>query len=285
MNSLSKHFVKLDTYFFKGWYICAELCLAYIYPKRKMKILFSKKNEVMERGIKRTFQFLPHTLTFGEINPQTIAEHDLVIPLLIEDVSYLNEVRHLIKDNLIPIPNAECIELCDDKCIFAQKMIENNFGDYIPQINGDLPYPFFLKKKIDCGGENSFLVENHEQERALLDKINSDEYFRQKFVSGTSEYSTHIFFDKHRIVRSITLEYIFEKNGSISGKDKKFGVKMHKNCPHLDLFTSILNSIGYEGICCFNYKVIDNHPWIFEINPRFGGNLALYFFSFMRSLN
>jgi hypothetical protein len=286
MASLLKRLVKLNTYVYKTGYTFVELCLAYLYPKKEMRILFSKKNDFMERDIRKTLHYLPHTLTFGEINEQSIAENDLIIPLLIEDVLYLDQVRHLIKDNPIPIPSKESVLLCDDKFIFAQKMTEFGYGDYIPQINGDLPYPFFLKKKIDCGGENSFLVENHEQELDILKNIsNLDDYFRQKFVSGTSEYSTHIYFNHQRIVRSITLEYMFEKDGSISGKDEKFGVKMHHSCPYLDLFTNILNSMNYEGICCFNYKVIDKKPNIFEINPRFGGNLALYFFSFIRSLD
>lgn len=284
MNNLSKYLVKLDSYFYKTGYIFCELCLAYIYPKRKMKILFSKK-ETLEKKISFAFRFLPHTVTFADINPETIAAHDLVIPLHIEDIFYLNEVRHLVKDNAIPIPSNECVRLCDDKYIFGQKMIENNFGDYIPQINGELPYPFFFKKKIDISGQHSYLVENREQELELLNSVNSDDYFRQKFVSGKSEYSTHLLFDKQRIVRSITLEYIFLKDGAISGKDNQFAIKMVDGRPYLDLFTAILNSIGYEGICCFNYKLVDNRPCIFEINPRFGGNLSLYFFSFLRSLN
>ncbi len=283
MNDLSKWLVKLDTYFFKTWYMFSELCLARFCTKKKLKILFSKK-EVWEPRIRLAFRYLPHTLTFGELNPQTIAEHDLVVPLLIEDILYLNEVRHLIKDNPIPIPSTESVQLCDDKCVFAQKMIENNFGDYIPQINGDLSYPLFFKKKRDMGGENAYFIENREQELTLLNTVNSDDYFRQEFISGTSEYATHIFFDKQRIVRSITLEYIFEKEGAVGSKDKMFGIKMHRGCPYIDLFTAILNSIGYEGICCIDYKVINNRPCIFEINPRFGGNLSLYFFSFIRSL-
>ncbi len=267
-------------------YMFCELCLAYVYPKPKMKILFSNKEALeKENKIRLAFRFLPHTVTFAELSPQTIAEHDLVIPLNIKDVFYLNEVRHLIKNNAIPVPSTECVKICDDKYIFGQKMVENNFGDYIPQINGDLPYPFFFKKKIDVSGSHSYLVENEEQYLSLVNSVNSDEYFRQKFVSGKSEFSTHIFFNKQRIVRSVTLEYIFLKDGAISGKDEQFAIKMLSSSPYLDLFTAILNSIGYEGICCFNYKVIDNRPCIFEINPRFGGNLALYFFSFLRSLD
>ncbi len=285
MNSLSKWLIKLNTYTFKTWYVFSELCLAQFCTKPKMNILFSKKTDRFERNIRQAFRFLPHTLTFAEIKHQPIAKYDLVVPLSIEDTLYLNEIRDSIKDNPIAIPSTECVKLCDDKYAFAQKLIANNFGDYIPQIDGNLSYPFFFKKKIDDTGEHTYRVENREQELELLNSVNIDEYFRQAFVSGTDEYTTHIFFDKQRIVRSITLMYIYEKDGSIGGKDEKFGIKMIRDCPYLDIFTSILNTVGFEGICCFDYKVINNRPYIFELNPFFGGTLALYFFSFMRSLN
>jgi hypothetical protein len=283
MNDLTRCFVKLDTYLFKAWYAASEICLARLCTKRKLKILFSKK-DAWEPRIRRFSRYLPHTLTFAEINPQSIVKHDLVVPLVIEDVLYLNKVRDLIKNNPIPIPSTECVHLCDDKYVFAEKLIAKGFGDYIPQIDGELSYPFFIKRKKDMGGANAFFIENQEQEQVLLDSVNSDDYFRQKFISGTNEYAAHILFDKQRIVRVITLKYIFEKEGSIGPKDKMFGIKMHANNPYLDLFTNILNCIGYEGICCIDYKIVDNRPCIFEINPRFGGNLSPFFFSFIRSI-
>jgi hypothetical protein len=283
MNKLLLFLIKIDSYFYKSWYMLSELCLARFGSERKLKILFSRR-EAREKKIKFAFRFLQHTVTFGEINPETIAAHDLVVPLNIEDIVYLNQVPHLIKNNPIPIPNSEAVRICDDKYVFAEKMIANNFRAYIPQINGDLSYPFFFKKKTDVGGQHSYFVENYEQELALLNSVNSDEYFRQKFVSGTKEYATHILFAKHQIVRSVTIMHTFEKDSSISAKEDQIVSKM-VNCPYLDLFASILNSIDFEGICCFDYKVVDNHPCIFEINPRFGGSFALYFFSFLRSLN
>jgi predicted ATP-grasp superfamily ATP-dependent carboligase len=33
-----------------------------------------------------------------------------------------------------------------------------------------------------------------------------------------------------------------------------------------------------------NYKVVRGLPYILEINPRFGGSLTPYFFSFIRHL-
>ncbi|MNC96669.1 hypothetical protein D3C83_141030 [compost metagenome] len=56
------------------------------------------------------------------------------------------------------------------------------------------------------------------------------------------------------------------------------------SCPFLDSFCEILTLLKFEGLCCFNYKIKDSRPLIFEINPRFGGSLCSYFYPFIRHL-
>ena len=36
----------------------------------------------------------------------------------------------------------------------------------------------------------------------------------------------------------------------------------------------ILDAMGYEGTCCFNYKLEDGALRLLEVNPRFGGSLV-----------
>lgn len=261
----------------------SEIVLARLSGTPKLNILLTKK-DAWEPGIRRAFRFLPHQLTFGDVPSATLTDYDLVIPLTIEDVLYLDSVPHF--NNAIPLPSVECVQLCDDKYRFAQVLIEQGFGDYLPKISDDLAYPYFLKKKISIGGDDSHFIENREQELALLNSVNAQEYFRQAFISGYSEFAAHVLFDGQRIVRAITLEYLFDKDGAVSGRDDKFGIKMHPNkAEHLKLFTEILNAIHYQGICCIDYKLIDGRPMLFEINPRVGGNLSPFIFSFLRSLD
>ena len=44
----------------------------------------------------------------------------------------------------------------------------------------------------------------------------------------------------------------------------------------LNDFENILSLMNYQGICCFNYKILDGKPKIFEINPRFGGTMPYF---------
>jgi predicted ATP-grasp superfamily ATP-dependent carboligase len=47
-----------------------------------------------------------------------------------------------------------------------------------------------------------------------------------------------------------------------------------RQSPYPDLFAQILTRLDYEGTACFNYKIANGQPMIFEINPRFGGSLT-----------
>jgi predicted ATP-grasp superfamily ATP-dependent carboligase len=43
-----------------------------------------------------------------------------------------------------------------------------------------------------------------------------------------------------------------------------------------DIFEDVLVKIGYQGICCFNYKLVANDMKIFEVNPRYGGSMTRF---------
>jgi len=252
--------------------------------KRRMKILFSRKED-WEPVIRWNFRYTQHELTFGNLSVENIEKYDLIVPLTIDDIKYLNGVRHLIINNPIPIPTTESLCLCDDKRLFNQTLIENNFGNFIPTMSNELQVPYILKKKIDGFGVNSHVIYDREQELKFPEAASSQDYFRQELVPGKYEYATHILFSKGKIVHSINIEYTFETDIFIKGKNKQISMKKVSQCLYLSAFSSILNLIGFEGLCCVNYKVIDNQPLIFEINPRFGGSLCNHFFSFMKYLD
>ena len=119
MMPLRKHLE--EAYFF-----ATRRYLVYISRKRKMKILFSQKDD-WEPKIRRGFRYSQHELSFESFSVENIVKYDLIVPLSISDLKYLNEVRHLINSNPIPIPTTESLCLCDDKYLFNQTLIKNNF--------------------------------------------------------------------------------------------------------------------------------------------------------------
>lgn len=248
--------------------------------KRKLKILFSQK-QAWKKAITKGFRFTPHEIAFEKLSPENIRDFDLVVPLTIGDLKYLNGVRDLIIDNPIPIPRMEAIVLCNGKYLLNQALIANGFGNLVPRMSGARTYPYILKKRIDEWGENSHIISGAQQEQNLSEVLTDPEYFCQEFIPGRHQYAAHILFKDQRIVCSINIEHVFRTGIVIQGQDESIYSKIC-HCPYLDQFSSILSSIGFDGLCCIDYKDFDNRPHIFEINPRFGGSLCQFFFSFMR---
>jgi len=257
-------------------YVIYQILISNIFRKKRKRILFSN-HEIWKNSIKRGFKYSEHEISFGDLSKSNLQHYDLVIPLTILDLEYLAGIGEQITKNPIPIPSKECIALCNDKYLFNQKLIDNGFGKYIPKIGGEHKFPYILKKRIDEWGRNSYIITDHQKETVLSEKLNSSDYFSQEIICDHCEYATHVLFINHEIAHSINIEFLFDVERPIKGKDKPV-YKRICNCPFLEFFAAILTSIEFNGLCCLNYKVVDKTPYIFEINPRFGGSLNPYFF-------
>lgn len=265
--------------FFRGY----KLAQSWLDPERKFRILFSTKPD-WEKQLISAFAMTRHEIAFGEISPDSIRKHDLLVPLSVHALERLQGMRALLTRNPIPIPSMTSVRLCDDKYLFNQVLISGGFGDFIPRMEGTLRFPYILKKRRGEWSQHVHVIEGTEDERKHANALASPEYFRQEIVRGPYEYATHVLFKQGRIACSLNIEYAFDSATSVKGQDREIYRKVC-SCPFLDEFTSVLSSIGFEGLCCINYKVSAGRPLILEINPRFGGSLCPYFFVFLRSLN
>ncbi len=256
---------------------------ARVFHPWKMRILFSRQDD-WEPRIRRSFRYTKHDLRFDDISAETVAGCDLVVPLSVRDILCLDGIRPLVAANPIPIPSRESVLLCDDKLAFNRAMIESRFGDLIPRMGGGLRYPYILKRKVDAWGENSHIVRDVDQERLLRGLLESPEYYRQELVRGEREYATHFLQVRGSCAHSITIEYVFGGEIYIKGKDPVLDQKKKSRCPFTELFSDILGFIGFEGLCCFNYKIAEGRPLLIEINPRFGGSLCSFFYPFLEQV-
>ncbi len=254
-----------------------------LFHNKKMKIQFSIQ-QGWKNDIEKGFQFTRHEIVFEEFSACSIKNYDLVVPLTIPDLKILNKIRHLIIGNPIPIPNIESILICDNKYLFYQTLIKNGFEKAIPKMEGTIEFPYILKKIIDEWGVNCHVIYDTKDEQSFSEIITHQDYITQELVIGSSEYATHILFKDQKIINSLNIKYVFETETPIKGKDKALYKKIC-HCQYLDLFSSILKSINFDGLCCINYKIHNNRPIILEINPRFGGSLSQYFFSFLNHIN
>ncbi len=245
--------------------------------------MFSGKPDWIDE-IRRGFSRLPHEVEFGFITADSFLRYDIVVPL---SLSALEEARRYspLKQNALPLPNAESVRLCDDKFEFNQALIKTGFGQYIPRMaqGQALTPPYILKKRNGSWGNDCYIIRNHDDEEARLDRITDPGYFCQELIPGSAEFATHILLVDGRIVKALNIKYQFASDMPIKGQNVALFQVVHR-CPYLDLFARILRTIQFQGLCCVNYKVAEGKPFLMEINPRFGGSLAPYFFSFIRHL-
>jgi predicted ATP-grasp superfamily ATP-dependent carboligase len=254
-----------------------------LFPKRKIKILFSKYPE-RESDIKKSFRLLNHEISFDEFTPENIQKNELIVPFNMDNLRQLIVHQDLAQDNPIPTPTTESVNICDDKFLFYKTMVDNDFEQYMPRIGNCLKIPFILKKKVSHMGLNCYIVDTPEKEKNYSAQINDPDYFCQEIIPGPKEYATHLLFKGGKTVAALNVTYIFSTPTYVKGVDKFICNKLGK-CPHLNLFEAMLSAIGFEGLCCLNYKEINGKPYILEINPRFGGSLSMFFFSFLKHID
>jgi predicted ATP-grasp superfamily ATP-dependent carboligase len=265
------------------FYVRSQKLLALLASRGSKKILLSGTPDWID-DIKRGFQRLPHQVEHGDITEESVQHYDVVVPL---SLYALQEARRCCspKQNALPLPSVESVRLCDDKYEFNQALVQAGFSRHIPRmgLGAALQMPYILKKRIGWWGTGCYIIRSRADEQAHLARINDPEYFCQEFITGPVEFATHILFVGDKIVKALNIKYEAANDLAIKGQDPFLYRVIHR-CPYLKLFTRILRTIHFEGLCCVNYKVANGEPFVLEINPRFGGSLAPFFFSFVRHL-
>jgi carbamoylphosphate synthase large subunit len=202
---------------------------------------------------------------------------DAVIPLYEKDIHHLKKFPSK-NGSVFLIPSTEVMDICEDKKKFYDFMVSNRFDKYIPQISDSLSPPYILKKKLDEFGKNSFIIKDNFEEQKYQNQLEDKEYFKQEYISGKDEFTTHFIFDNGEFKYIHTLKFTFKVNHYVKGAQLppfKNAVITKSQNEFIEVFKEILTALNYRGVGCFDYKLFDGIPKIFEINPRVGGSLPL----------
>lgn len=241
----------------------------------KNRILFGFKPDWHDAIIKSTLES-GYEVSFADFNTNPdYFSYELVIPLSINDQVILNKIclNKNTKTNLLFTTEA-ALSLCNDKHLFNQFLINNNYDGFVPCYKQIGQFPYILKKRISGFGYGCYIINNTDDELKYFDFINDTEnYFTQEIIIGEKEYTTHIVY-KECIVFNLTYEFTYHNNIFIKGKGTEGKKAQVIDTPFLDLWSEILKQINFCGIGCFNYKIVNGMPKIFEFNPRFGASLA-----------
>lgn len=202
-------------------------------------------------------------------------DYDLVVPLRLDALRQLNGPQGARLRAKALVPPAHVIDLCNDKLAFAKYLLDQGYEANVPVVTAPAGYPYMLKRRSDEWGEHSHLIAGEEDEQRYAAQLASEDYFTQAFVRGAEEYATHMLVAGTKVTHCSTVQIRFDADNLVFGEGiKPLGFRKAENQDHIRLFAGILVRLGYEGLCCFDYKVVNGAPQIFELNPRFGGSLA-----------
>jgi hypothetical protein len=272
----------IDGWDYGQWLVLRERMLSRPWPWTRRRILFPPTD--MQDAIQEGFRHRRDRLTFAEATPEALLAHDLAVPLTLADLQHLRGLESLPPGNPLPLPDPACVALCDDKLACNRVLAAAGFAECVPPIGDALPFPYVLKKRVDAWGDNTHVVASAEDERRFAGLLRDPDYFRQAFVPGQREYAAHLLVRRGRIVAALAVEYAFLQPLHKKCREQPPHYRRLRRATHLRLFRDMLAALGYEGLCCVNYKLEDGRVRILEINPRFGASLAPWFFAMVRAL-
>jgi carbamoylphosphate synthase large subunit len=238
-------------------------------------VLFGARPGWTER-IQKTIDPARFNAEFRDFRDPDIAfdEYDIVVPLLLSDYKHAR-ARSRRHANCL-YPHDKVIALAHNKQRYNEFLLTDGFAQYVPQIYTDaVSYPFIYKKAEGIFGMEARIIHTPEEMIAFEAEVNDPTYFKQEYVGGRIEYVLHIITLHGRPRYTVTYEHGFNKDHYIKGKWAHYVTHREIETPFLDVFCGILEKLDYSGTACFNFKIVDGVPKIFEMNPRCGATIVL----------
>jgi carbamoylphosphate synthase large subunit len=237
------------------------------------RILFgehSTQAPAIARFIDRT-RFEP---SFADLAHADFAPFDLVVPLSIAQIEAARAANDDGRRRAV-LPTPELVALCDDKLACNQWLIAHGFAEHVPALLGPEPdsYPYIRKSRHGDFGAGCIMVADAAA-AAALEPIDAHS-FNQRAVAGADEFVLHLLRIDGQIRFRLCYRYDMGTPLAVRGGGQSAKVTVPADAaPALPLCSAILDAMGYEGTCCFNYKLEGGRVQLLEINPRFGGSLV-----------
>jgi carbamoylphosphate synthase large subunit len=224
-----------------------------------------------------------HHNSFNDIkdllNTCLVNDAKILIPIYIADSYFLSKNKQIFIDNGLNffVSSCEIIDTFNNKRKFHDFMVNNHLNQYVPKKYDDYIYPCILKNVCSDFGKDTYIINKYNDlPKFITDKTNIDNYIILEPIYGNREYATHIFAIDGEIKIHATVQYSRDKDLYISsGTDKPLNAYFINKISDevFNVLVNIMKICSYTGVCCIDYKIVDNVPIIFEINPRFGGSL------------
>lgn len=233
------------------------------------RILFGDHRTQMP-AIERLVDHARFEVSFAAFEEADFAAFDLVVPLRVDQFEPARRANADGRRRAV-LPSAKLVELCDDKLAFNERLVELGFGGAVPELLSDPPgrYPYVRKARRGDFGAGIRVVRGPGEDEATPDS------FCQRAVEGTDEYVLHLLRVDGRVRYQLCYRYDMGEKLVVRGEAASPRlIEPADPAPAFATCVAILDALGFEGTCCFNYKLEDGALRIIELNPRFGGSLV-----------
>lgn len=174
------------------------------------------------------------------------------------------------------INNEHALKYFVNKQKFYDLMLQNELHEYVPKYYEtleDVQFPCMVKTKTGGAGRGVYLAYNKEE----IDKIDNT-IILSEYLKSNVEYATTIFYHDGKLLKDITYSKTALRDTYVLQQEAKDAIKVQREeTKFLDLFIKIVEIFSGKDdycACSINYKIENNNPKIFEINPRMGYTLS-----------
>lgn len=234
------------------------------------RILFGDHRTQMP-AIERLIDHERFDVAFAAFDDADFAPFDLVVPLRIDQIAPARDRANADGRRRAVLPAPELVEVCDDKLLFNGRLAELGFGDVLPALLPEPPdrYPYVRKARRGDFGQGVRVV------RAPGEDDFAPDSFAQEAVAGRYEYVLHLLRVDGRVRYHLCYRYDMGQPLSVRGEaaSPKL-IEPADPAPAMPTCLAVLDALGFEGTCCFNYKLEGGRLSVIELNPRFGGSLV-----------
>ena len=204
-------------------------------------------------------------------------EIDVVVPLIDEEVSQIEELRTTASDTGFVAPNGSFVKTCLDK---YRLMTELDKADItVPEtwtVNAatnldEAEFPLVLKPRTDRGGRGVEIVKspNELNEAITTTSRQPDELLVQEYLEG-EEFTTSVVCTNENSVLSVVPKEAIRKDRSTVHGVTREAPEVSDSCYQIIDQFSPSGPINVQQICDDN-----GVPHVIEINPRFSSSACL----------
>lgn len=222
-------------------------------------------------AIERLIDHHRFDVQFAAFDDADFAPFDLVVPLRIDQIAPAARANADGRRRAV-LPSAALVETCDDKLLFHHRLTGLGFDDLLPALLPERPdaYPYVRKARRGDFGQGVRVIHGPGEDDAP-----PPDSFAQEAVAGRYEYVLHLLRVDGRVRYRLCYRYDMEQPLSVRGEAAiAAAIEPDDPAPAMPTCVRILDALGYEGTCCFNYKLEKGRLSILELNPRFGGSLV-----------